>query len=84
MTEAAPPARVVVLTRVGCHLCADAVAVVESVASSLGVGWDERDVDDDPELRARWSEYVPVVFVDGEVHDWFRVQPERLRRALET
>jgi hypothetical protein len=38
------------------------------------------DVDED--TRARWREYVPVVLVDGEVHDIFRVSADRLRAAL--
>jgi hypothetical protein len=75
-------ARVVVLTRAGCHLCADACAVVARVAADVGVAWREQDIAHDAGLVARWSEYVPVVLVDGEVHDWFRVDEDRLRSAL--
>ena len=74
--------RVVVYSKPGCHLCEDAVAVVSSVCSSLGVAWSEQDISDDRELMTRWAEYVPVILVDGEVHNWFRVQPERLKAAL--
>lgn len=74
--------RVVVYLKPGCHLCEDAVAVVESVCSSLSVSWSAQDISGDRELMARWAEYVPVILVDGEVHDWFRVQPDRLRAAL--
>lgn len=75
-------ARVVVYLKPGCHLCSDALSVVSSVCSSLGVSWEGLDITDDRELMARWAEYVPVILVDGEVHDWFRVQPDRLRAAL--
>lgn len=75
-------ARVVVYVKPGCHLCSDALAVVESVCSSLDVSWAGQDISADRELMARWAEYVPVVLVDGDVHDWFRVQPDRLRTAL--
>jgi glutaredoxin len=74
--------RVVVLTRPGCHLCADACTAVARIAAERGVGWREHDITDDPELVAKWGEYVPVVVVDGEVHDWFRVNDDRLRAAL--
>jgi glutaredoxin len=74
--------RVTVLTRAGCHLCDDACAVVAQVAGDLGIGWRATDVDADSALAAQWGEYVPVVFVDGEVHDWFRVDAARLRAAL--
>jgi glutaredoxin len=74
--------RIAVLTRPGCHLCADACAVVARVAEELQVGWQEQDITGDPELAPRWAEYVPVILVDGEVHDWFRVTEDRLRAAL--
>jgi hypothetical protein len=75
-------ARVVVLTRPGCHLCEDACAVVARVATDTGVGWQAKDITGDDELTSRWGEYIPVVIVDGEVHDWFRVDESRLRAAL--
>ena len=48
MSDADPgttSARVVVLSRAGCHLCADACAVVARVAADLGVEWREQDID---------------------------------------
>lgn len=74
--------RVVVLSRPGCHLCADACSVVERVAATAGVDWVEQDISDDAELTAKWGEYVPVVVIDGAVHTWFRVDEDRLRAAL--
>lgn len=75
--------RVVVLVSAGCHLCADACAVVTSVCSERGVTWAARDLSDlDEPTRARWREYVPVVLIDGDVHDIFRVSTDRLRAAL--
>ena len=74
--------RVVVLTKPGCHLCADACVAVARICAERGVGWREHDITDDAELVAKWAEYIPVVLVDGEVHDWFRVNDDRLRAAL--
>ena len=74
--------RVVVYLKPGCHLCSDAVAVVSSVCASLGIEWAGQDISDDRELMTRWAEYVPVILVDGEVHNWFRVNPDKLRAAL--
>jgi glutaredoxin len=73
---------VTVLTKPGCHLCEDACRAVERIAAESGVGWCEHDISDDPDLVSRWAEYVPVILVDGQVHDWFRVQDDRLRSAL--
>ena len=77
----APP-RVTLLGRPGCHLCDEARVVVERVTADLGVGWSEVDVTSDPELLARWHDEIPVTLVDGEVHDFWRVDPDRLRTAL--
>jgi glutaredoxin len=74
--------RVLVLTRPGCHLCDEAIAVVESVVAETGDSYEERNVDRDPELLRRYSEQVPVIFVDGRQHDFWRVDPGRLRAAL--
>jgi glutaredoxin len=74
--------RVTVLTRPGCHLCEDACRDVARITGELGVEWSERDITGDAELESQWSEYVPVVFVDGAVHGWFRVDEKRLRKAL--
>ena len=80
MSSAQP--RIEVLTRPGCHLCADAVAVVAAVCAETGDRYTERNIDDDPELGRTYTDQVPVTFVDGAQHDYWRVDPDRLRRAL--
>jgi hypothetical protein len=83
VTTPTPPDRVVVLTKDGCHLCEDALVVVETVCAQLDVGWRTRDLAQLPAAeRSRWAELVPVVLIDDEVHEVFRVDPDRLRRAL--
>ena len=74
--------RVVVYTKPGCHLCEQACAAVADVVAETGDGWTAQDISADRELMARWAEFVPVLLVDGVVHDWFRVRPDRLRAAL--
>jgi glutaredoxin len=74
--------RVVVYSKPGCHLCADACAAVARICADVGAGWQERDITGDADLWARWAEFVPVVVVDGEVHGWFRVDEARLRDVL--
>jgi hypothetical protein len=74
--------RVLVYTRVGCHLCEVAEADVARICGELGVGWGSADVDGDPELRAEYGDRVPVVLVDGAEHGFFEVDEPRLRAAL--
>ena len=52
------------------------------VCAELGSGWTARDVASNPKLRRRYSDEVPVTFVDGAQHDFWRVDPVRLRAAL--
>ena len=75
-------ARVTFYTRQGCHLCEEARLVVARVCAELGESFDEVDVDADPELQGRFTDEVPVTFVDGRQHDFWRVDERRLRQAL--
>jgi hypothetical protein len=83
VTASSAASRVEVVVTSGCHLCDTATSIVSEVCAALGVGWRTTDFADLPEPRQReWREYVPVVLVDGAVHDIFRVDPGRLRAAL--
>ncbi|WP_225752914.1 glutaredoxin family protein [Actinotalea sp. Marseille-Q4924] len=73
--------RVVLYGRAGCHLCDEAREVLAAVVPD-DVGWLEVDVDTDPDLQARYGEYVPVVTVDDVQVGFWRVDAERVRRAL--
>jgi glutaredoxin len=75
-------ARITLYGRPGCHLCDDARAVIEKVCADTGEEYVEVSVDDDPELQRRFTEEVPVTFVDGRQHDFWRVDEARLRAAL--
>lgn len=74
--------KVTLLSRRGCHLCDEAREVIERVAADLGVDFDERDVDSSPEDLAKYSDMVPVTFIDGVQHDFWHVSEARLRAAL--
>jgi glutaredoxin len=74
--------RVTLYSRPGCHLCENARLVIEQVCAELGVGYAEISILDDPELIRRYGEEIPVTLVDGRQHDFWRVDPARLRAAL--
>jgi Glutaredoxin-like domain (DUF836) len=76
------PHRVTLLTRPGCHLCADAREIVARVAADLGVPWEERDITASADDLMRYSDMIPVTLIDGVQHDFWRVNEERLRAAL--
>jgi glutaredoxin len=80
--------RLTLLTKPGCHLCDEARDVVDTVLDSLvGAGvaipeLQEQSIYDDPDLFGRYAEEIPVVLLDGKVHTYWRVDPERLTKAL--
>jgi hypothetical protein len=80
-SEAGQP-RITLIGKPGCHLCDDAREVVARVAAETGTQWNELSILDDSDLAARYWEQIPVVLVDGEQHDYWRVDAERLRGAL--
>ena len=80
---------ITLLTKPGCHLCDAAREVVETVVAELGsavprlaVPVEELSILDDPALLATYAEEIPVVLIDGRVHNIWRINPVRLRTAL--
>jgi glutaredoxin len=74
--------RVTLYSRPGCHLCDDARTVIARVCAELGEEYVDVSIDGDPELQRRFAEEIPVTFVDGRQHDFWRVDEARLRAAL--
>jgi hypothetical protein len=78
----------------GCHLCDDARMVVRAVLGSfqaqhrgvarhIAVQFKEHDILVDEELAAKYSEEVPVLLINGKVHNYWRIDPDRLMAALD-
>lgn len=74
--------RITLYSRPGCHLCDDVRVVVERVCADLGESYVEVDIDSDDDLYDRFGEEIPVTFVDGKQHDFWRIDEVRLRAAL--
>lgn len=77
------PHVVTMLGKPGCHLCEEALAVITRVCTEVGARYEVRDLTmaDDEEKEAYWDK-IPVVFIDGKQHDFWRVNEQRLRAAL--
>lgn len=82
MSAPLPAPRVTLYSRPGCHLCEVARAVIERVCAELGETYVEVSIEDDDTLPASFDEEIPVTFVDGRQHDFWRVDEQRLRSAL--
>lgn len=79
------PVTVTLVGKPGCHLCEDARAIVSAVAAETGATVEELDItaeDFDPALKAEYWEQIPVTLVNGRRHDFWRVDRDRLRKAI--
>jgi len=78
----------------GCHLCDEARMTVNAVvgafraeytgvARHIQVNLVEHDILVDEDLWNKYSEEVPVLLINGKIHNYWRIDPVRLRGALE-
>jgi hypothetical protein len=78
----------------GCHLCDEARVTINAVvgafraeytgvARHIQVNLVEHDILVDEDLWNKYSEEVPVLLINGKVHNYWRIDPIRLRGALE-
>lgn len=79
---AATAHRVTLITRVGCHLCADAETALRRLSAELGFGYEELDVDADATRRDSYGDRVPVILIDGKEHGYWRLEEQRFRKAI--
>jgi hypothetical protein len=73
----------------GCHLCDDARELVQSVMVTLAgtpgapeMVLEERSILDDAALHELYVEDIPVLMINGAVHNYWRIDPHRLTAAL--
>jgi predicted thioredoxin/glutaredoxin len=70
--------RVVLVTRKGCHLCDQALSLLQELGSQPELA----DVDADEELFRLYDWRVPVVLVDGLVAAEGKIEKAALERLL--
>ena len=73
----------------GCHLCEDAEAAVDRVLGSflpnhpsVVVSLIQKNILEDGELAARYFEEIPVLLINGKVHNYWRIDENRFSNAL--
>lgn len=79
-------ARLTLIGKPECHLCDDARAVVTSVIAGLddptAVAVEEVSILDDADLNEKYWDEIPVLLINGVVHNIWRIDSVRLRAAL--
>ena len=74
---------VTIYGRTGCHLCEDALQLLQSMQDELNFEIEEILIDGNEELEKIYGEKIPVTHIDGVHHDFWRVDPERFKSSLE-
>ncbi len=75
-------ADVTLYRRKHCGLCDDALFELRALSVEMAFTIVERDIDDDPELRARYDDIVPVIAVDDTDIAHAPIDPDELRGVL--
>ena len=73
---------VLVYSRKGCPLCEVVKEMLIQVQGEANFQWREVDIDADPELRRKYNEEVPVVFIDGRKAFKYRMDGPDFLRVL--
>ena len=73
---------VTLYSRSNCHLCDVAMETLTNLQSELKFEIEKLLIDGDAELETKYGEQVPVILINGKQHDFFRVDPERFRKAI--
>ncbi len=80
MTRTAP--EVILYTRAGCHLCDVVKESLESLADRAAFTWRVVDIDADDDLRRKFNEEVPVVFINGRKAFKYEMDEEEFLKKL--
>ena len=74
---------VTLYSRHNCHLCEQALQELENLQSEFSFEIQEKFIDGDSKLEYEYGEQVPVTLIDGKRHDFFKVDPDRFRLAMQ-
>jgi glutaredoxin len=80
--QLATPRDVTLYSRPGCHLCEEAKAQIAPLLKEFGARLTEINIDEDPQLRARYDYDVPVIFLGAQKAAKHRVDLGQFRRQL--
>lgn len=77
------------ISKPGCHLCdvaRDSIAAVVKefmkINSTSEIRIEELNILEDQALQEKYAEQIPVLLLDGKMHNYWRMDEERLMRAL--
>ena len=75
-------AHVIIYSKPGCHLCEEAIRVLQRIQTQNPFALEEVNIQDDPTLLAEYGEQIPVVTLNGTFLFEYTVDETRLRQLL--
>lgn len=73
---------VILYSRNGCHLCEVVKESLERLVHRAAFTWREVDIDQDEELRQKYNDEVPVVFINGRKAFKYSMDEEEFLKKL--
>ena len=74
---------VLLYTRAGCCLCDEAKNLLRELQKKTPFEFREVDIDQDPQLVARYNDEVPVIFIHGKKAFKYRIDSRQFLKRLE-
>jgi glutaredoxin len=76
--------RLVLYSRVDCCLCDEMKTVIRQVAERTPVDVDEIDIDSSADLKQKYGQEVPVLFINGRKAFKYRLTARQLTARLKS
>lgn len=74
--------KVTIYSRHGCHLCHVVRNEVADIQKNTPLTIEIIYIDKNAELEEKYGEQVPVILINEEIHDFFRIDSIRFIKAL--
>jgi glutaredoxin len=78
------PRRVIVYSKPGCHLCEDALRLLQGLRAEFDLAIEEIDITTDRALFKNYFEKIPVLVIDDQVTLAAPIRMENVRAALKS
>ena len=73
---------VLIYSRHGCHLCDIAEKTARDLQAEYPFQLSVKYIDDNPGLEKEYGEKVPVILIDNQPHDYWRLDKTRFISAI--
>jgi HAD superfamily hydrolase (TIGR01490 family) len=73
---------ITLISKPGCHLCAELLPVINELVDRLDLRLEKFNILEHPDLEAKYSEFIPVVLVDGIEVGHLLISREQIESAI--